>query len=283
MMPGRSSYEMRTGRIPDLSIFRVMCCQMHAVVRAERDIQARGKLAPVKTACVHLGWDSKRCGYFGYAYESDMLRLSTWRRQECTFNELEMPRVGFIVGKYVNPDGKETLLPSEGQQEAEAARYRKELETVMKEKLSKQPEQTTEDDPENELESPDDEGNPSGARATAQQDPASEGPPSRRLRSMTHGSELISWDSVDPTLECVGSSATWGLCASIQPQSLQGFRRHSTSACRPRNERNGKRHTPATWQARWATTRARGCRSHKGQRASKPSSCPATNTTRTGR
>ena len=74
----------------------------------------------------------------------------------------------------------------------------------MKEKLNKQPEQTTEDDPENELESPDDEGNPSGARFTAQQDPASEGPPSRRLRSMTHGSELISWDSVDPTLECVG-------------------------------------------------------------------------------
>ena len=124
MTPGRSSYEMRTGRIPDLSIFRVMCCQMHAVVRAERDIQARGKLAPVKTACVHLGWDSKRCGYFGYAYESDMLRLSTWRRQECTFNEMEMPRVGFIVGKYVNPDGKEILLPSEGQQPGTGKNWR---------------------------------------------------------------------------------------------------------------------------------------------------------------
>ena len=86
-MPGRSAYEMRTGRLPNLSVYRVPCCRMLALVKAQRDLTAMGKLEPRKVECVHLCWDQKRHGYFGYMLEAQ--RLTTFRRQECTFYEKE--------------------------------------------------------------------------------------------------------------------------------------------------------------------------------------------------
>ena len=45
-MPGRSAYEMRTSRIPDLSVYQVLGFRMIATVRSKRDLTAMGKLQP---------------------------------------------------------------------------------------------------------------------------------------------------------------------------------------------------------------------------------------------
>jgi len=132
-MPGRSAYEMRTGRIPDLSMFRVPLCRMLANIRAKRDLTVLGKLAPRNTECIHLCWDRKRHGYFGYSLE--FRRLTTWRAADCRFFEDEFPRCEWIVGDMLNEQGI-TGLPSQEEQESSASAYRKEVERLAREHLS---------------------------------------------------------------------------------------------------------------------------------------------------
>eukprot|EP00966_Prymnesium_polylepis_P187611 4349176-Prymnesium_polylepis.3 len=102
-MPGHSAYEMRTGRTPNLSVFRVPLCRMLATVRAGRDLQAMGKLSPRNTECVHLCWDVKRHGYMAYMLEFN--RLTTFRASECIFYEEEFPRLSWITGNMLTEQG----------------------------------------------------------------------------------------------------------------------------------------------------------------------------------
>ena len=95
---------------------------MEAVIRAERDLLAIGKLAPRTVSCVHLGVDTRRGGYFGYCVE--WRRLTTFRSSEFTFFEEEFPRVDFIVGHHLSEKGI-TQLKSQQQQEAEASSYQR--------------------------------------------------------------------------------------------------------------------------------------------------------------
>ena len=67
--------------IPDLSKLRVMFCRMEAVIRAERDLIAVGKLAPRTVTCVHLGIDSKRGGYYGYLKPQNSNKIQTKFKQ----------------------------------------------------------------------------------------------------------------------------------------------------------------------------------------------------------
>ena len=178
-LAGRSAYEMRTGRVPDLSPLRVPLCRMLAHVRAERDLLAMGKLAPRNVECVHLCYDDKRHGYMAYVLEHQ--RLTTFRRQECIFYEDEFPRVSWIVGTMLTEHGI-TKLPSMAQQEADATRYRRELEVNMRD--TPRPRIDT---PDNELEDPD--AIPDGPTEAS-------GPPSRRTRSRAGASELAEWNSL---------------------------------------------------------------------------------------
>ena len=191
IMPGRSPYEMRTGRTPDISVFRVLGCRMLATVRARRDLTALGKLHP-RIECVHLGWDEKRKGYYGYCL--DFNRLTTFRRQECEHLETEFPKVSLIVGDHLSERGI-TRLPSREQQESDAAAYRRDLENRSRMMPSSRPVEP--DEPDNELEEPD------GERQRESANP--DGPPSNRTRARlaSAGDELAAFDdpSMTPLIE----------------------------------------------------------------------------------
>ena len=204
--PGRSPYEMRTGRLPDVSIYRVLGCEMYATVRAKRDLTALGKLHP-RIRCVHLGWDEKRHGYYGYCLDFD--RLTTFRRQECDFNETTFPRVSFIVGEHLTEHGI-TRLPSMEQQESDAAAYRRDLENHRR--VVDQRRALESDEPDNEVEIRD------GEREREVANP--DGPPSNRTRArlLAAGNELAAFD--DPTMMPLAEISPIGmLCLSVAAAS----------------------------------------------------------------
>ena len=187
IMPGKSAYEMRTGRVPDLSVLRVPLCRVVVHVRAERDRDAMGKLAARGVDAVHLCWDSRRKGYMAYA--TDLQRLSTWRASECTFHEDQFPRLSWIVGEMLTETGV-VRLPSSMQQEADASAYRRQLEINMRD----QPPPNI-DVPDCELDEPD-----AMPHGRSEHDP--DGPPSQRTRARLRqqgGNELVGWDDVTMT------------------------------------------------------------------------------------
>ena len=122
--PGLSPYQMKTmgrerktgiktpvGRVPNLSYFQVPYCRAECTVRAQRDITS--KLAPRTVTCVHLGIDTKRCGYFMYVLAWQ--RFTTFRFAECTFFSNEFPRCVWITGTHLNEHG-EHYFASENEQ-----------------------------------------------------------------------------------------------------------------------------------------------------------------------
>jgi hypothetical protein len=160
---------------------------MLALVKAQRDLTAMGKLEPRKVECVHLCWDQRRHGYFGYMLEAQ--RLTTFRRQECTFYEKEFPRISWIVGDMLTERGI-TRLPSQDQQEADSSRYRRELEINMRERYGGNQPNVGDDDIENEVERPDAIPHPAGD---------GQGPPSQRTRARLaapHMDSLTAWNEI---------------------------------------------------------------------------------------
>ena len=150
-------YEMKTGREPDVSLFRPLFCQVMCHLRGDQ--KQIEKLAPRVTEGIHLGIDRSRGGYFVYLTEIN--RLTTVRFGDVSFNEEVMPHLGKIHGTYVSYTTRYSL-PSVSQQEDWARRS------------------TETNEPPLPLQRPN---APAALPQPSQGDDRGEGPPSRRLRS----------------------------------------------------------------------------------------------------
>lgn len=91
-----SSPQMKTGKLADLSKFRVMYCAVSCVVRSSYDRAKMTKISPTAVDAVHLGWDSRRGGY--HVYVKLWTRFTTFNAGDCIFRESEFPFLGHIRG-----------------------------------------------------------------------------------------------------------------------------------------------------------------------------------------
>ena len=129
IIPCKSTHEMRTDRVPNLSVLYAPLCRVIVYIRAERDRDAMGKLAARGVDAVHICWYSRRKGYMAYAI--DLQRLSTWRASKYIFHEDQFPRLSWFVGEMLTESGV-ARLPSSMQQEVDASAYRRQLEINMR-------------------------------------------------------------------------------------------------------------------------------------------------------